>query len=134
MKILFDINTAGENIDVGKVFLKQFQLYKLTFYGVGHKIKPTIEKIKTDYGEKLVLLWSTTEKLGLQTNLFIMPITNPIPIVAVLAGSAILAGLGLTLLILHKTEHIINIAIPLFVLPAMFLFRKEISRYLKKIK
>jgi len=130
--VLYDNTAQSANVDINDVTLKFMQLYKLTFWGIGKAFSPKIDQIKTNSGNKTVIMWATKSKLGLMTNLFVIPLQNPIPIAALLGGSAILAALGLTLLILSKVEKIFNVLIPCFLLPLLIFYHKDISRFLRK--
>jgi len=130
--VLYDNTSQNANVDINDVTLKFMQLYKLTFWGIGKAFSPKIDRIKTNSGNKTVIMWATKSKLGLKTTLHVIPLQNPLPVPALLAGSAILAALGLTYLILSKVEKIFNVLIPFAVLPLLIFYRKDVSRFLRK--
>ncbi len=85
--------------------LKIFNLYRLHFFGVNRSgFSPRFEKIKTPYGEKLCLLWGV-RKSAMTYYLYVFPISNPIPVGAIIVGSMIISGLGLSLALLRKIDN-----------------------------
>jgi len=102
--------SESANFDINKVELKAFQTYKLTFYGLGFKSIPlTIDKVTVNGIDKSVIMYAKVSNLGTKLELYVMPLQNPIPIVALLAGSMILAALGLTIFLLKSVKDISGI-------------------------
>lgn len=104
--------SENANFDINNVYLKAFQTYKLVFYGIGFKSIPlTLDKVSVNGIDKNVIMYAKASNLGTKLELYVMALQNPIPIVAFLAGSAILAALGLTIYLLKSIEDISGIVI-----------------------
>ncbi len=136
MAVLFDKDAkTTQEYNINDVTLTAFKIYKLRFYGIGFKsFSPKVDKISVDTESKTVILFGKAHLLGTYIDVYVLPLQNPIPIAALLAGSAILAALGLTLAILHKVEDISGI-IYITIISLTFLtikYRKDIKKVLNK--
>jgi len=102
--------------------LRKFRLYKLRFIANFKKLPAGIHEIG---GKKVVIFSKKHGLFNIYTDVWILPLQNPIPVAVIIGGLSVLGALGLSIALLKEIKELTPILYGGLGLTAMILIRKR---------